>query len=143
MIAAIEPAPAATAFCIRRPRLATSLANYGAALRQRGETQAAEPLITEALLVWDRANDWIAALAPEHRGRSAMYHFRLKTRYPGGYDRFSRARYLALASEGRTATLALRKGERTRGERLQRWRREKPEGFTAQRKLLAAVLLLV
>ena len=125
------------------PRLATSLANYGAALRQRGDARAAEPLFTEALLVWDRAQHWIARLAPEHRARSAMYHFRLKTRYPGGYDRFSRARYLALASEGREATLALRNGTQARNERLQRWRQEKPEGFTARRKLLAAALLLV
>lgn len=130
-------------FAANDPRLATSLANYAAALRASGRSESGGPLFAEALLVWDRSGEWITALRPEHRARSALYHLRLKTRYPGGYDRFSRDRYLKIAAEGRRATLALRDGSAVEPSRLQRWRDEKPAGFNDLRKVLGAALLVL
>ena len=131
---------AGTTFEAGDPRLATSLANRAVALRRAGADAAA--LFDEALAVWARSDPWVLALAPERRARSATYHLRLETRYPGGYDRHARARHAALAEEGRTALEALRAGGGTARGSLARWRRERPAGFVDLRKLLAAVLLL-
>ena len=129
------------------PRLATSLANHAVGCREARDNISAEELLVEAIEVWDRSGPWVDALAPERRARSATYHLRLETRYPGGYDRHSRARYVALAEEGRTAIQVL-KDKRSgvahpepRGS-LGRWRKERPAELTDSRKLLAAVLLI-
>ncbi len=124
------------------PRLAASLANQAQALRRAGRDEAARALFEEALLAWDASGAWVAALAPERRARSSTFHLRLEAKHPGGYARHSRERYQALAAEGRTALLALRDGREGDDDRLARWHRERPEGYTDARKLLAAVCLI-
>ncbi len=130
-------------FADNDPRLATSLANRGLARRRAGEEAEATALFDKALAVWDRAGPWVEALAPERRARSATYHLRLEQRYPGGYERHSRARYAELAEQGRAAVRALKDGKAEGAPRhaLARWRKERPAGLDDARKLLAAVLL--
>ncbi len=123
-------------------RLATSLANQGFATRRAGKEDLAGQLFEEALLVWDSAGRWLEGLRPERRARSSVFHLRLETRHPGGYDRFSRERYAALAKEGRAAIVDLRDGRSTGRRPLERWNRERPQGFSDARKLVAAALLI-
>jgi hypothetical protein len=129
-------------FAANDPRLAASLANQALALRRAGGDEAARALFEEALLAWDASGPWLAALAPERRARSSTFHLRLEAKHPGGYAHHSRERYQALAAEGRTALLALRDGREGEDDRLTRWHRERPEGYTDARKLLAAVCLI-
>ncbi len=124
------------------PRLAASLANQARSLRRAGRNEAARALFEEALLAWDASAPWLAALAPERRARSSTFHLRLESKHPGGYAHHSRERYQALAAEGRAALLALRDGREGEDDRLARWRKERPEGYTDARKLMAAVLLI-
>ena len=125
------------------PRLALSLANHAAVLRRAGDAALAASLFEEALGVWDASESWVAGLAPERRARSSTYHLRLQRQYRSGYDHFSEGRYAALAEEGRADLMALEAGQAgDPAARLDRWRKQRPEGFTDGRKLLAAVLLL-
>jgi len=133
---------ARAAFAGNDPRLAASLANQAQALRRAGRDQAAHALFEEALLAWDASGPWVAALAPERRARSSTFHLRLEAKHPGGYAHHSRERYEALAAEGRAALLALRDGREGGDDRLARWHKERPEGYTDARKLLAAVCLI-
>lgn len=130
------------AFAENDPRLAASLANVGGAHRQSGDAETAAALIDEALSVWGRGEPWIEALKPERRARSSLFHLRLESKHPGGYDRHSQARYRELAAEGRARTEALKGGCGRPKVDIDRWRRERPAGYTDTRKLLAAVLLL-
>jgi len=126
------------------PRLAASLANHACGLRHGGGDAAASRLLDEALSVWDASGDWIAALAPDRRARSSLFHLRLESKHRGAYDRFTEERNAALAAEGRAALQALRDGK-TGADlnlRLARWQKERPAGLTDTRKLLAAVLLI-
>ncbi len=124
------------------PRLAASLANQAQAQRRTGRDQAARALFDEAVLVWDASAPWVAALAPERRARSSTFHLRLESKHPGGYAHHSRERYETLAAEGRAALLALRDGREGADDRLARWAKERPEGYTDARKIMAAVLLV-
>jgi tetratricopeptide (TPR) repeat protein len=124
------------------PRLAASLANQAHALRRAGREEAARTLFEEALLVWDASAPWIAALKPERRARSSTFHLRLEAKHPGGYAHHSRERYDALAAEGRAAIVALRDGRNTEDDGLARWHKERPEGYSDARKLLAAAFLI-
>ncbi len=124
------------------PRLATSLANQAQALRRAGRDEAARALFAEALLAWDASAPWVAALAPERRARSSTFHLRLESKHPGGYAHHSRERYEALAAEGRAALLALRDQQPPPFDGPARWAKERPEGYTDARKIMAAVLLV-
>ncbi len=129
-------------FVANDPRLATSLANQAHAQRQSGNAETATPLFEEALLIWDASGPWVEALQPERRARSSTFHLRLEAKHPGGYARHSRERYRVLAAEGRAALQALSTGAPCQDDRLARWRKDKPEGFTGGRKIMAAVLLM-
>jgi hypothetical protein len=132
---------ARTAFAANDPRLATSLANHTAGLAHGAGDTRTESLLHEALAVWDGSGPWVAALPPDRRSRSSTYHVRLETRYRGGYDRFARERHAAIVAEGRSALHArLFGGEAP--DNLDRWRTERPDGYTGTRKLLAAALLI-
>lgn len=124
------------------PRLAASLANQAAAARHGGDGEAATALFDEARAVWEACRPWVAALAPERRSRSSLFHLRLERKHPSGYDHHSRARYEALAEEGREVTEGLAAGSAEPRGALARWRAERPAGYSDGRKLLAAVLLL-
>ncbi len=104
--------------------------------------EAVRALFEEALLAWDASGPWVAALAPERRARSSTFHLRLESKHPGGYAHHSRERYQTLAAEGRAALLALRDGREGEDDRLARWYKERPQGYTDGRKLMAAVLLI-
>ena len=123
-------------------RLAASVANLAVAERRAGGTSAARRGFEEALELWDAGDGWLASLKPAARARSSTFHLRLEARHRGAYDRFPRERYRALAAEGRAALLARRAGLPDESDRLDRWRRERPEGFDDWRKLLGAVLLI-
>jgi hypothetical protein len=124
------------------PRLAASLANQAVAARHGGDGEAATALFDEARAVWEACGPWVAALAPERRSRSSLFHLRLERKHPSGYDHHSRARYEALAEEGREVTEGLAAGSAEPRGALARWRAERPAGYSDGRKLLAAVLLL-
>ncbi len=125
------------------PRLATSLTNHAFGLGGPAASETARSLLDEALLIWDASAPWVAALEPERRAKSSLFHLRLESRHPGGYDRFSRERYRALQAEGRAASLARRRGAAPADGSLERWRAERPAGYNDLRKLMAAALLIV
>ena len=123
-------------------RVAASLANVAVAERRAGDEPAAIGLFDEALSLWDGSEARVESLAPDSTARSSLFHLRLRTRYPGGYDHAPRARYRALAGEGRAVLEARLDGRPDEIDRLDRWRKERPEGFNDWRRLLGAVLLM-
>ena len=132
-------------FARNDPRLATSLANQAIALNRSGDAALGSSLLDEALLIWDASGDWVDALKPTQRSRSSTFHLRLESKHPGGYAHFEQERHAALAAEGRAQLAALKAGEAPQSDaatRLARWQKDRPEGYSDGRKLLAAVLLL-
>ncbi len=123
------------------PRLAASLANHAAGLNSKDDATAAA-LLNEALQVWDRSGPWLAALKPERRARSAMFHLRLETKHKGGYAHHSAERYRKLSGEGRARLQALAENPGRPQVDLERWRRDRPAGYSDSRRLLAAVALI-
>ncbi len=129
------------------PRLAASLTAAACARLADGETNLAEKQLREALLIWDRvagAGTTTGAgpqVAGERRSRSSTYHFSLESRFTGGYDRHVEARHAALLATGREGSLAWLQG-RAWPLRIAEWRKERPEGLTFSRKLMAAAYLL-
>lgn len=127
------------------PRLAASLTAAACTRIADGERALAEKLLREALVVWDRAPGASASAGPqmagERRSRSSTYHFSLESRFAGGYDRHVEARHAALLATGREGSLAWLHG-RACPVRLAKWRKERPEGLTYSRKLMAAAYLL-
>ena len=132
-------------FAADDPRLAASLTAAACARYADGERDLAEKLLREALLIWDRASGAGSTTGPqtagERRSRSSMYHFSLESRFAGGYDRHVEARHAALLATGREGSLAWLQG-RAWPLRLTAWRKERPEGLTFSRKLMAAAYLL-
>ncbi len=128
-------------FAANDPRLATSLANHAVGLGAN-DAAAATALLDEALQVWDRVGPWLEALRPERRARSSLFHLRLESKYKGGYVHHSEARYRKLAEEGRARLQALAENPGRPQVDLERWRRDRPAGYSDARKLLAAVVLL-
>lgn len=132
-------------FASNDPRLATSIANHAHAARYNGHEDEAARLFDEALRVWDASGPWIESMRPDRRARSSLFHLRLESKHPGGYERHARNRYQSLAAEGRAALAALRAGttgSASREARFARWEQERQAGYGDARKLAAATLLL-
>ena len=123
-------------------RVAASVANIAVAERRTGDPATAKRNLDEALALWDAGELWVESLKPVAVARSSTFHLRLQAKHPGGYDRFPRERYRTLAMEGRAVLAARRDGLPDKSDRLDRWRRERPNGFNDWRKLLGAVLLI-
>ena len=123
-------------------RVATSVANVAVAELRTGDAVAASRMLDEALALWDAGEQWVESLKPAAMPRSSTFHLRLQSKHPGGYDRFPRERCRTLAREGRAILIARRDGLPDESDRLDRWRRERPDGFDDWRKLLGAVLLI-
>ncbi len=124
------------------PRLAASLTALACVRIAEEERPLAEKQLREALLIWDRAASGAGPqMAGERRSRSSMYHFSLESRFAGGYDRHVEARQAALLATGRDGSLAWLQ-RRAWPLRLAEWRKERPEGLTFSRKLMAAAYLL-
>ena len=123
-------------------RVATSVANLAVAERRAGDVSAAQRTIEEALALWDAGDRWVESLDPITFARSSTFHLRLRLKHPGCYDLLPRERFRTLAMEGRAALAARRDGLPEASDRLERWRRERPDGFNDWRRLLGAVLLI-
>lgn len=127
------------------PRLAASLTAAACARLADGERDLADKLLREALVIWGRAlgvgTGTGSQTAGERRSRSSTYHFSLESRFAGGYDRHVEGRHAALLAAGREGSLAWLQG-RAWPLRLAAWRKERPEGLTFSRKLMAAAYLL-
>ena len=123
-------------------RVAASLASVAAGERHFGDAATSQRMFDEALALWDTGDGWVESLKPATLARSSTFHLRLQAKHPGGYDRFPRERYRTLAREGRAILAARRDGLPDELDRLDRWRRERPNGFSDWRKLLGAVLLV-
>ena len=123
-------------------RVAASVANIAVAERRTGDPATAKRNLDKALALWDAGEPWVESLKPVAVARSSTFHLRLQAKHPGGYDRFPRERYRTLAMEGRAVLAARRDGLPDKSDRLDRWRRERPNGFNDWRKLLGAVLLI-
>ena len=123
-------------------RVAASVANIAVAERRTGDPATAKRNLDNALALWDAGEPWVESLKPVAVARSSTFHLRLQAKHPGGYDRFPRERYRTLAMEGRAVLAARRDGLPDKSDRLDRWRRERPNGFNDWRKLLGAVLLI-
>ena len=123
-------------------REAASLACVAVAERRSGDAATARRWFDEALALWDAGERWVESLEPTRSARSSTFHLRLQAKHPGGYDRFPRERFRRLAVEGRAVIAARRAGLSDESDRLDRWRRERPNGFDDRRKLLGAVLLI-
>jgi len=123
-------------------RAAASVGSVAVATRRAGDVAAATRMFDEALALWDAGERWVESLSPATFARSSTFHLRLQAKHPGGYDRFPRERYRTLAKEGRAVLAARRDGLPDESDRLDRWRRERPDGFNDWRRLLGAVLLI-
>ena len=123
-------------------RVAASVASVAVAERRIGDAATGKRMFEEALALWDAGEGWVESLNPAALARSSTFHLRLQAKHPGAYDRFPRERYRRLAGEGRAILAARRDGLADELDRLVRWRRERPDGFSDWRKLLGAVLLV-
>lgn len=122
-------------------RVAASVASVAVAERRMGDAATADRMFDEALALWDAGDRWVESLKSATFARSSTFHLRLQAKHPGGYDRFPRERYRALANEGRAVLVARREELPDDSNRLERWRTERPNGFDDWRRLLGAVLL--
>lgn len=129
---------AAEIFAPGDARRATSLANL-ALVAEPAERPA---LLAEAAALWQASEAWVRGLRLERRARSAIYHLRLLRRYPGGYDHWSRDRYLALHAEGGRLLAARAAGQFAAPAPYRAWRDARPPGFTDGRRLHDAVRLI-
>jgi hypothetical protein len=138
---------AAANFPENDPRLATSLANQGAALTSAGEGHLAGRTISDALAAWRRVDGWIAKMTAPRVARSSLFHMRMEQRHRATYEERWRVKGTELAAEARdkidgAGELSLiAPDEASAG--IARWARERPAMLNDTRKLLAAVLLLV
>jgi len=132
---AAQVAPAT--FAADDPRRAASLANLALI-----ETAEAPALLAEALRLWQASGAWLAALKPERRARSSLFHLRLMSRHRGGYDRWSHERYAAIHAAGLERLRLRSVGGLVERESYALWRRERPRTFDDRRRLAGAVFLI-
>ena len=123
------------------PRLATSLANYATALRQKGEPVAAR-LWQEALEIWDAAPAWLARQRFAPRARSSIFHLRLEAKHGGAYDENLRRRAETLLHAARAAGASLAAGGPARAPDRAVFQTFLSAPRDAMRKVLAAAHLL-
>ena len=123
-------------------RLAASVANVAVAERRIGDAATAKRMFEQALALWGAGDRWVESLKTATLARSSTFHLRLQAKHPGAYDRLPRERYRTLAAQGREVIAARRAERPDVSDRLVRWRRERPDGFSDWRKLLGAVLLV-
>ena len=137
---------ASTAFASNDPRLATSLANQGAALVASGRAASSGLSIRDARRIWRESDAWIASMSAPRAARSSLFHMRLEQRHRAAYQERWRWKWTELAGEARrlvgdAGPLNLISSDEAHS-RLARWRHERPDALDDSRKLIAAVLLL-
>jgi hypothetical protein len=123
------------------PRLATSLANYATALRQKGEPVPAR-LWEEALEIWGEAPAWLARQRLLPRARSSIFHLRLQAKHGGAYDANVRRRAETLLHAARDAAAALAAGAPAGAPDRAVFQAFRSAPRDAMRKVLAAAHLL-
>jgi len=123
------------------PRLATSLANYATALRQKGEPVPAR-LWQEALEISDAAPAWLARQRFAPRARSSVFHLRLEAKHGGAYDANLRRRAETLLHAARAASASLAAGAAAGAPDSAVFRILLSAPRDAMRKVLAAAHLL-
>jgi len=127
------------------PRLATSLANHGAALVHAGAANLSGRTLTDAVRIWQDCDSWIATMTAPRVARSSLFHLRMEQRHRPAYEARWRIKWAELAAEARerigAGAFTLIPAEQA-GECLARWRRERPAMLNDTRKLMAAVFLL-
>jgi hypothetical protein len=138
-VAALRTARAS--FAADDPRLATSLANYATARRQKGEPVPAR-LWQEALEIWDAAPAWLARQRFAPRARSSIFHLRLQAKHGGAYDENLRRRAETLLHAARAAGASLATGASARGPDRAVFQTFLSAPRDAMRKVLAAAHLL-
>jgi hypothetical protein len=134
---------AQASFSAKDPRLATSLANWAFALRERGETDLASGLFEEARRRWSGVPLWIDNMTIERRARSSLFHLRMEARHRDTYEATARERLRRFAEETSEALATLAVGGLPPERGFERWRTEKPPIFGDTRKVLSACLLMV
>ena len=129
------------------PRLAASLVNFAASLRQGDPASDIAPLFREALDIWRRADPWIARMDAPRVARSSLYHMRLEALHRDIYRERWRVRWREIAAEAKLRLEALNAAPDSSpaapSEVLARWRRERPAMLNDTRKLMAAAYLLL
>ncbi len=124
------------------PRLATSLANAGYALKVNGDPESAKARFKQALRCWDQSAPWIERLRIERKAKSSLFHLRMEALHWDQFEANARERLRRFAGEARNAIAVLAERGEAPSRTYQRWRGEKPVNFTDSRKLLSACLLL-
>lgn len=129
------------------PRLGTSCANRAAALAALGRGEAAGLLARDARAAWQGCDGWVAAMTAPRVARSSLFHMRMEQRHRATYEDRWREKWAELVAEARSrlageGPLELTAPEEA-GERLARWRRERPAMLNDTRKLMAAAVMLV
>jgi hypothetical protein len=124
------------------PRLATSLANHAAGLRQKGEPVPAR-LWEEALEIWDQAPAWVARQRFVRGARSSMSHLRLEAKHPGAYDANLRRRAETLLRAARAAIATLAAGAPGQPPDYAALQAFRSAPLDAMRKVLAAAHLVM
>jgi hypothetical protein len=128
------------------PRLAASLCNHAAAMTAAGEGAMTGQIRASAIQAWAGCESWIDKMTAPRTARSSMFHLRMERLHRPAYEERWREKGRELLAGLRTEIGALEKPvliePMEAGERVARWRRERPVSLSDPRKLLAAVILL-
>lgn len=124
------------------PRLATSFANLGFALRLENREKRAKKKYIRARALWHDVPAWIETLQIAGRARSSLFHLRMEVRHREAYHAKMRVRLNAFAEETRAALVEIEQGRPATCRLFERWKAEKPAVFDDTRKFLAAALLV-